>query len=48
MMNGFYEYLESNWIKDFKKLTGFLHNFLKDSSIFFDLTGTERDEMEKN
>jgi hypothetical protein len=47
MMKGFIEYLESNGVKDIKKLTGFIHNFLQDPSIFFDLTGAERDEMEK-
>jgi len=46
-MNGFIEYLESNGVKDIKKLTGFIHNFLQDPSIFFDLTGAERDELEK-
>jgi hypothetical protein len=47
MMNGFIEHLESNGVKDIKKLTGFVHNFLQDPSIFFDLTGAERDELEK-
>jgi hypothetical protein len=46
-MSGFYKYLESNGVKDLKKLTGFVHNFLKDPSIFFDLTEAERDGMEK-
>jgi len=46
-MNGFIEHLESNGVKDIKKLTGFVHNFLQDPSIFFDLTGAERDELEK-
>jgi hypothetical protein len=43
----FFEYLESNGIKDIKKLIGFVHHFLQDPSVFFDLTGAERDEMEK-
>ncbi len=46
-MNEFYEYLESKGIKDAKYVTGFVHEFLQDPSIFFDLTGAERDEMEK-
>jgi len=46
-MNGFYEYLESKGVKNIKNLTGFVHNFLQDPSIFFNLTGAERDEMEK-
>ena len=46
-MNGFYRYLESNGIKNIDDLTVFVHHFLKDPSIFFDLTGSERDEMEQ-
>ena len=46
-MNEFYEYLESKGIKDAKNVTGFVHEFLQDPSIFFDLTGAERDKMEK-
>ena len=46
-MNGFYKYLEINGVKDIKKLTDFVHDFLQDPSIFFDLTGTERNEMEQ-
>ena len=46
-MNNFFEYLESHGVKDIKKLTGFVHNFLHDPSIFFDLNTAERDEMEK-
>jgi len=46
-MNNFFEYLESNGVKDIKKLTSFVHAFLQDPSIFFDLTATERDGMEK-
>ena len=46
-MSGFYKYLESNGVKDLKKLTGFVHNFLKDPSMFFDLTEAEREGMEK-
>ena len=46
-MNEFIEYLESRGIKDIKNLTVFVDRFLQDPSTFFDLTGTERDEMEK-
>ena len=46
-MNGFYEYLESKGVKDINNLTVFVHEFLQDPSIFFDLTGAERDKMEK-
>jgi hypothetical protein len=46
-MSGFYKYLESNGIKDIKKLAGFVHNFLQDPGIFFDLTEAERNAMEK-
>jgi len=46
-MNEFYEYLESKGIKDAKNVTGFVHEFLQDPSIFFDLSGAERDAMEK-
>jgi hypothetical protein len=46
-MNGFYEYLESKGVKDINNLTVFIHEFLQDPSIFFDLTGVERDKMEK-
>jgi len=47
MMTGFFEYLKSHGVKDTKKLTAFVHNFLRDPSIFFDLTEAERDGMEK-
>ncbi|MGB5749413.1 MAG: hypothetical protein WBM69_20705 [Desulfobacterales bacterium] len=46
-MNGFYEYLESKGVKNIKNLTVFVHEFLQDPSIFFNLTGAERNEMEK-
>ena len=46
-MSGFYKYLESNGIKDIKKLAGFVHNFLQEPAILFDLTGAERNEMEQ-
>jgi hypothetical protein len=47
MMNGFFEYLESKGVKDIRDLTAFVHNFLRDPAIFFDLTGAEKDGMEK-
>ena len=46
-MHGFNEYLEINGVKDSKNLTSFVHSFLQDPSIFFDLTTDERDEIEK-
>jgi len=46
-MSGFFEYLEGKGVKDIRDLTGFIHNFLQDPSIFFDLTEDERDGMEK-
>ena len=46
-MNNFFEYLESHGVKDIRKMADFVHNFLQDPSIFFDLTAPERDGMEK-
>ena len=46
-MNDFFGYLESKGAKDINNLTVFVHEFLQDPSIFFDLTGAERDKMEK-
>jgi len=46
-MSEFIEYLESNGVNDIKKLSAFVHNFIQDPSIFFDLTGAERDAMGK-
>jgi hypothetical protein len=46
-MNAFFKYIESNGVKDIENLTVFMHEFLQDPSILFDLTGAERDEMEK-
>ena len=46
-MNDFFGYLESKGGKDINNLTVFVHEFLQDPSIFFDLTGAERDKMEK-
>jgi hypothetical protein len=47
IMNGFFEFLESKGIKDIKHLTVFIHSFVEDPSIFFDLTETERGAIEK-
>jgi hypothetical protein len=47
IMNGFFEFLESKAIKDIKNLTHFVYSFVEDPSIFFDLTATERDGVEK-
>ena len=46
-MNEFFEYLESNGVKDIKNLSGFVHKFLQDPSFFFELNEGERDGMEK-
>jgi hypothetical protein len=46
-MSCFFEYPAGNGVKDIKKLTDWVHNFLQDPSIFFDLSGAERDGMEK-
>ena len=46
-MNEFIEFFESKGIKNIKNLTVFVQNFLKEPTIFFDLTGAERNEMEQ-
>ena len=46
-MNEFYKYFESKGIKDIRDLTAFVHDFLREPAIFFDLTEAERDGMEK-
>ena len=46
-MKGFFEFFEGKGIKDIRDLTAFVHNFLQDPSIFFDLTEAERYGMEK-
>ena len=43
----FSEYLESNGIKGTNYFTDFINEFLQSPSMFFGLTVTERDEMEK-
>jgi len=45
-MNGFFEYFESKGVKDIKILTAFVHNFLQDPNIFFDLVEAERNGIE--
>ena len=46
-MKEFIEFFESKGIKNIKNLTAFLHNFLKEPVIFFDLTEAERNEIEQ-
>jgi len=47
MMNEFIEFFESNGVKNIKRLTAFVHNFLQEPAIFFDLTEAQRNEMEQ-
>ena len=44
-MNEFIEFFESKGIRNIKNLTVFVHNFLQDPAVFFDLTEAERNEM---
>ena len=46
-MNEFIKYFESNGIKNIKNLTVFVHNFLHEPAILFDLTEAERNDMEQ-
>jgi hypothetical protein len=46
MMNEFMEFFESKGIKNIKNLNAFVHDFLQEPQIFFDLTETEN-EMEQ-
>lgn len=46
-MNGFFEYLENKNVKGSEKLIGFVSDFLKDPSIYFDLNVDERNELEQ-
>jgi hypothetical protein len=46
-MNEFIEFFESNGIQNIKNLTVFVHNFLQEPAIFFDLTEAEKNEMEQ-
>ncbi len=46
-MNEFIAFFESKGIKNIKKLAVFVHNFLQEPAIFFDLTEGERNEMEQ-
>ena len=47
MMNEIIEFFESKGIRNIKNLTVFVHNFLQDPAVFFDLTEAERNEMEQ-
>ena len=47
MMNEFIEFFESKGIKNIKNLAIFVHNFLKEPAILFDLTEAERNEMDQ-
>ena len=47
MMNEFIEFFESKGIKNIKNLTVFVHNFLQEPAILFDLTEAQRNEMEQ-
>ncbi len=46
-MNEFIEFFESNGIKNIKNLTVFVHNFLHEPAILFDISEAERNEMEQ-
>ena len=46
-MNEFIEFFESNGIRNIKNLTAFVHNFLQEPAISFNLTEAERTEMEQ-
>jgi hypothetical protein len=46
-MNEFIEFFESKGIKNIKNLTAFIQNFLKEPAIFFNLTETQKNEMEQ-
>ena len=45
-MNEFIEFFESKGIKNIKNLSAFVHDFLHEPAIFFDLTEAQRNEME--
>ena len=47
MMNELIAFFESKGIKNIKNLASFVHGFLQDPAIFFDLTDGERNEMEQ-
>jgi hypothetical protein len=46
-MNEFIEFFESKGIKNIKNLNVFVQNFLKEPAIFFNLTDSQRNEMEQ-
>jgi len=47
MMNEFIEFFESKGIQNIKNLTAFIHNFINEPVIFFELTEAERNEKEQ-
>jgi hypothetical protein len=47
MMNEFIKFFESKGIKNIKNLTIFVHDFMKEPAILFDLTEAQRNEMEQ-
>ena len=46
-MNEFIEFFESKGIQNIKNLAAFIHNYLQEPVIYFDLTEAERNEMEQ-
>jgi hypothetical protein len=47
MMNEFIEFFEGKGVKNIKNLIAFVHNFLQEPAIFFNLTEAQRNEMEQ-
>ena len=46
-MNEFIEFFESRGIKNMKNLAAFVHKFIQEPSMYFDLTEAERHEMDQ-
>ena len=46
-MNEFIEFFESEGIKNIKHLAAFVHKFIQEPAVFFDLTETERNELDQ-
>ena len=46
-MNEFIEVFESKGIKNINNLAAFVHKFIQEPAVFFDLTEVERNEMDK-
>ena len=46
-MNEFIEFFECRGIQNIKNLNAFVHDFLQEPAIFFDLTEAKRNEMEQ-